>query len=219
MAQRPVRTPSVPDVSPGVEVSRVDSDLLSPLSLSYDSELPPLPESLSRLSLYDVPPRNKPEPARRHSPKPTELVGSPKQTRQSPIPSEHSDKRPTEKPPVPPRKPSSVDLKLAHLRNEMVYNSNIKFAQFYILLSFIYYMFKASLRQMDLQLLSQLRQLNDSISSYRQELIMNMDSCSSSDTDGSDTTSVYSNVTPSSFDLSRSSTQSTPKRPPTSTDL
>lgn len=219
MAQRPVGTPSVPDVSPGVEVSRVDSDLLSPLSLSYDSELPPLPESLSRLSLYDVPPRNKPEPARRHSPKPTELVGSPKQTRKSPIPSEHSDKRPTEKPPVPPRKPSSVDLKLAHLRSEMVYNSNIKFTQFYILLSFIYYMFKASLRQMDLQLLSQLRQLNDSISSYRQELIMNMDSYSSSDTDGSDTTSVYSNVTPSSFDLSRSSTQSTPKRPPTSTDL
>ncbi|XP_025207127.1 leucine repeat adapter protein 25-like [Melanaphis sacchari] len=197
MAQRPVRTPSVPDVSSGVEVSRVDSDLLSPLSLSYDSELPPLPESLSRLSLYDVPPRSKPEPARRHSPKSTELVGSPKQTRQSPIPSsEHSDKRPTEKPPVPPRKPSSVDLKLAHLRNEM-----------------------ASLRQMDLQLLSQLRQLNDSISSYRQELIMNMDSYSSSDTDGSDTTSVYSNVTPSSFDLSRSSTLSTPKRPPTSTDL
>ncbi|KAL4097179.1 hypothetical protein QTP88_021995 [Uroleucon formosanum] len=196
MAQRPVRTPSVPDVSPGVEVSRVDSDLLSPLSLSYDSELPPLPESLSRLSLYDVPPRNKPEPTRRHSPKPTELVGSPKQTRKSPISSEHSDKRPTEKPPVPPRKPSSVDLKLAHLRNEM-----------------------ASLRQMDLQLLSQLRQLNDSISSYRQELIMNMDSYSSSDTDGSDTTSVYSNVTPSSFDLSHSSTQSTPKRPPTSTDL
>lgn len=73
---------------------------------------------------------------------------------------------------------------------------------------------------MDLQLLSQLRQLNDSISSYRQELIMNMDSYSSSDTDGSDTTSVYSNVTPSSFDLSRSSTQSsTPKCPPTSTDL
>jgi len=30
MAQRPVRTPSVPDVSSGVEVSRVDSDLLSP---------------------------------------------------------------------------------------------------------------------------------------------------------------------------------------------
>lgn len=195
MAQRPVRTPSVPDVSSGVEVSRVDLDLLSPISLSYDSELPPLPESLSRLSLYDVihvPPHSKPEPARRHSPKPTELVGSPKQVRQSPIPSEHSDKRPTEKPPVPPRKPSSVDLKLAHLRNEM-----------------------ASLRQMDLQLLSQLRQLNDSISSYRQELIMNMDSYSSSDTDGSDTTSVYSNVTPSSFDLSRSSTQSTPKRPPT----
>lgn len=196
MAQRPVRTPSVPDVSSGVEVSRVDSDLLSPQSLSYDSELPPLPESLSRLSLYDVPQRTKPELARRQSPKPTGLVGSPKQTRQSPIPSEHSDKRPTEKPPVPPRKPSSVDLKLAHLRNEM-----------------------ASLRQMDLQLLSQLRQLNDSISSYRQELIMNMDSYSSSDTDGSDTTSVYSNVTPSSFDLSRSSTQSTPKRPPTSTDL
>lgn len=217
MAQRPVRTPSVPDVSSGVEVSRVDSDLLSPLSLSYDSELPPLPESLSRLSLYDVPPRSKPEPARRHSPKPTELVGSPKQVRQSPIPSEHSDKRPTEKPPVPPRKPSSVDLKLAHLRNEMVYNINIKFIQF--LFSIVIYMFKASLRQMDLQLLSQLRQLNDSISSYRQELIMNMDSYSSSDTDGSDTTSVYSNVTPSSFDLSRSSTQSTPKRPPTSTDL
>lgn len=127
MAQRPVRTPSVPDVSSGVEVSRVDSDLLSPLSLSYDSELPPLPESLSRLSLYDVPPRPKPEPARRHSPKPTELVDSSKQVRQSPIPSEHSDKRPTEKPPVPPRKPSSVDLKLAHLRNEMVCNSNIKF--------------------------------------------------------------------------------------------
>lgn len=81
------------------------------------------------------------------------------------------------------------------------------------------FILKASLRQMDLQLLSQLRQLNDSISSYRQELIMNMDSYSSSDTDGSDTTSVYSNVTPSSFDLSRSSTQSTPKRPPTSTDL
>lgn len=73
---------------------------------------------------------------------------------------------------------------------------------------------------MDLQLLSQLRQLNDSISLYRQELIMNMDSYSSSDTDCSDTTSVYSNVTPSSFDLSRSSTQSsTLKRPPTSTDL
>lgn len=72
---------------------------------------------------------------------------------------------------------------------------------------------------MDLQLLSQLRHLNDSISSYRQELIMNMDGYSSSDTDGSDTTSVYSNVTPSSLDLSRSSTQSTPKRPPTSTDL
>lgn len=196
MAQRPVRTPSVPDVSPGVEVSRVDADLSSPLSLSYDSDLPPLPESLSRLSLYDVSPRTKPEPARRQSPKPTELVGSLKQTHQSPVPSEHSDKRPTEKPPVPPRKPSSVDLKLAHLRNEM-----------------------ANLRQMDLQLLSQLRQLNDSISSYRQELIMNMDSYSSSDTDGSDNTSVYSNVTPSSFDLSRSSTQSTPKRPPTSTDL
>jgi len=137
MAQRPVRTPSVPDVSPGVEVSRVDSDLLSPLSLSYDSELPPLPESLSRLSLYDVPPRTKPEPARRHSPKPTELVGSPKQIRQSPTPSEHSDKRPTEKPPVPPRKPSSVDLKLAHLRNEMVDNSDIKYTQFYNLLSLI----------------------------------------------------------------------------------
>lgn len=121
MAQRPVHTPSVPDVSPGVEVSRVDPDLLSPLSLSYESELPPLPESLSRLSLYDVP-RTKPEPARRQSPKPAEFVGSPKQTRQSPLPSEHSDKRPTEKPPVPPRKPSSVDLKLAHLRNEMVYN-------------------------------------------------------------------------------------------------
>jgi len=197
MAQRPVRTPSVPDVSPGVEVSRVDADLSSPLSLSYDSDLPPLPESLSRLNLYDVPPpRTKPEPARRQSPKPVELVGSPKQTRQSPVPSEHCDKRPTEKPPVPPRKPSSVDLKLAHLRNEM-----------------------ANLRQMDLQLLSQLRQLNDSISLYRQELIMNMDSYSSSDTDGSDNTSVYSNVTPSSFDLSRSSTQSTPKRPPTSTDL
>jgi len=120
MAQRPVRTPSVPDVSPGVEVSRVDADLSSPLSLSYDSDLPPLPESLSRLSLYDVLPRTKPEPARRQSPKPTELVGSPRQTHQSPIPSEHSDKRPTEKPPVPPRKPSSVDLKLAHLRNEMV---------------------------------------------------------------------------------------------------
>jgi hypothetical protein len=180
-----------------MEVSRVDStDLLSPLSLSYDSDLPPLPESLSRLSLYDVPPRTKPEPSRRNSPKPTEFVGSPKQTRQSPVPSEHSDKRPTEKPPVPPRKPSSVDLKLAHLRNEM-----------------------ASLRQMDLQLLAQLRQLNDSISSYRQELIMNIESYSSSDTDGSDTTSVYSNVTPSSLDLSRSSTQSTPKRPPTSTDL
>lgn len=80
-------------------------------------------------------------------------------------------------------------------------------------------LFKASLRQMDLQLLAQLRQLNDSISSYRQEIIMNMDSYSSSDTDGSDTTSAYSNVTPNSFDLSRSSTQSTPKRPPTSTDL
>lgn len=121
MAQRPVCTPSVPDVSPGMEVSRVDSDLSSPLSLSYDSKLPPLPESLSHLSLYDVPPRTKPEPARRNSPKPTELVGSPKQIRQSPLPTEHSDKRPTEKPPVPPRKPSSVDLKLAHLRNEMVY--------------------------------------------------------------------------------------------------
>lgn len=120
MAQRPVRTPSVPDVSPGVEISRVDSDLLSPLSLSYDSELPPLPESLSRLSLYDVPSRTKPEPARRHSPKQTEPVGSPKQIRQSPLSSDHTDKRPTEKPPVPPRKPSSVDLKLAHLRNEMV---------------------------------------------------------------------------------------------------
>lgn len=141
MAQRPVRTPSVPDVSSGVEVSRVDLDLLSPISLSYDSELPPLPESLSRLSLYDVihvPPRSKPEPARRHSPKPTELVGSPKQVRQSPIPSEHSDKRPTEKPPVPPRKPSSVDLKLAHLRNEMVYNSNIKFIQFSIFYCYLY---------------------------------------------------------------------------------
>ncbi|VVC32278.1 Hypothetical protein CINCED_3A005692 [Cinara cedri] len=195
MAQRPVRTPSVPDVSPGVEISRVESDLSSPLSLSYDSELPPLPESLSHLSLYDVPPRSKPEPVRRNSPKPTELVGSPK-TRQSPLPTEHSEKRPIEKPPVPPRKPSSVDLKLANLRNEM-----------------------ASLRQMDLQLLAQLRQLNDSISSYRQELIMNMDSYSSSDTDGSDSTSVYSNLTPSSFDLSRSSTNSTPKRPPTSTDL
>jgi len=121
MAQRPVRTPSVPDVSPGMEVSRVDTDLSSPLSLSYDSDLPPLPESLSRLSLYDVPPRIKPEPARRQSPKPTEHIGSPMQTRQSPpMLSEHSDKRPTEKPPVPPRKPSSVDLKLAHLRNEMV---------------------------------------------------------------------------------------------------
>lgn len=121
MAQRPVRTPSVPDVSPGMEVSRVDPvELLSPLSLSYDSDLPPLPESLSRLSLYDVPQRTKPEPARRSSPKPTEYVGSSKQARQSPIPSDHSDKRPTEKPPVPPRKPSSVDLKLAHLRNEMV---------------------------------------------------------------------------------------------------
>lgn len=197
MAQRPVRTPSVPDVSPGVEVSRVDpAELLSPLALPYDSDLPPLPESLSRLSLYDVPQRTKSEPPRRNSPKPTEHVGSPKQTRQSPVPPEHLDKRPTEKPPVPPRKPSSIDLKLAHLRNEM-----------------------ASLRQMDLHLLSQLRQLNDSISSYRQELIMNMDSYSSSDTDGSDTTSVYSNVTPSSLDLSRSSTQSTPKRPPTSTDL
>lgn len=119
MAQRPVRTPSVPDVSPGMEVSRIDSDLLSPISLSYDSELPPLPESLSRISLYDVPPpHTKPEPARRNSPKPT---GSHKQTHQSPILSEHSDKRPTEKPPVPPRKPSSVDLKLAHLRNEMVF--------------------------------------------------------------------------------------------------
>lgn len=72
---------------------------------------------------------------------------------------------------------------------------------------------------MDLQLLSQLRQLNDSISTYRQELIMSMDSYSSSDTDGSDTASVYSNVTPSSLDLSRSSTQSIPKRLPTSTDL
>lgn len=120
MAQRPVRTPSVSDVSPGMEVSRVDSDLLSPLSLSYDSDLPPLPESLSRLSLYDVSPRAKPEPARRRSPKPPELVGSPKQACHSPIPSDHSDKRPTEKPPVPPRKPSSVDIKLAHLRNEMV---------------------------------------------------------------------------------------------------
>lgn len=48
---------------------------------------------------------------------------------------------------------------------------------------------------------------------------MNMDSYSSSDTDGSDTTSVYSNITPSSIDLSRSSTHSTPKRLPTSTDL
>lgn len=118
MAQCPVHTPSVPDVPPGVEVSRVDPDLLSPLS--FESDLPPLPESLSRLSLYDVPPRTKPEPARRQSPKPAEFVGSPKQTHQSPVPSEHSDKRPTEKPPVPPRKPSSVDLKLAHLRNEMV---------------------------------------------------------------------------------------------------
>lgn len=223
MAQRPVRTPSMPDVPPGMEVSRVDSDLLSPLSLSYDSELPPLPESLSRLSLYDVPsppPCTKPEPARRNSPKPTELIGSHKQTRQSPLSSEYSDKRPTEKPPVPPRKPSSVDLKLAHLRNEMVYqiitmSIFINISIFY----FVAFIFQASLRQMDLQLLSQLRQLNDSISSYRQELMMNMDSYSSSDTDGSDTTSVYSNVTPSSFDLSRSSTQSTPKRPPTSTDL
>lgn len=130
MAQRPVRTPSVPDVSPGVEVSRVDADLSSPLSLSFDSDLPPLPESLSRLSLYDVSPRTKPEPARRQSPKPTEFVGSPKQTHQSPIPSEHSDKRPTEKPPVPPRKPSSVDLKLAHLRNEMVINDNLILTKF-----------------------------------------------------------------------------------------
>lgn len=121
MAQRPVRTPSVPDVSPGVEVSRVDPDLLSPISLSYDSELPPLPESLSRLSLYDVPPHIKPEPTQRHSPKPTELIESPKKPRQSPISSEHLEKRPIEKPPVPPRKPSSVDLKLAHLRNEMVF--------------------------------------------------------------------------------------------------
>lgn len=121
MAQRPVRTPSVPDVSSGVEVSRVDPDLLSPLSLSYESDLPPLPESLSRLSLYDVPPsRIKPEPARRNSPKPIERVGSPKQICQSPVSSDCSDKRPTEKPPVPPRKPSSVDLKLANLRNEMV---------------------------------------------------------------------------------------------------
>lgn len=217
MAQRPVRTPSVPDVSPGMEVSRVDSDLLSPLSLSYDSELPPLPESLSRLSLYDIPPPcTKPEPARRNSPKPTELIGSHKQAQKSSIPSEHSDKRPNEKPPVPPRKPSSVDLKLAHLRNEMVYQIIIFIFIFYLVYCFL---FKASLRQMDLQLLSQLRQLNDSISSYRQELMMNIDSYSSSDTDGSDTTSVYSNITPSSFDLSRSSTQSTPKRPPTSTDL
>lgn len=120
MAQRPVRTSSVSDVSPGVEISRVDPDLLSPISLSYDSELPPLPESLSRLSLYDVPTRTKPEPAQRHSPKPIEVIESPKKTRQSPISSEHLDKRPIEKPPVPPRKPSSVDLKLAHLRNEMV---------------------------------------------------------------------------------------------------
>lgn len=127
MAQRPVRTPSVPDVSTRVEVSRVDHvELLSPLSLSYDSDLPPLPESLSCLSLYDVPQRTKPEPARRNSPKPVERVGSPKQIRQSPVSSEHSDKqRPTEKPPVPPRKPSSVDLKLAHLRNEMVSTYNI----------------------------------------------------------------------------------------------
>lgn len=124
MAQRSVRTPSVPDVSPGVEISRVDPDLSSPLSLSYESDLPPLPESLSRLSLYDVPPRTKPEPARRNSPKPTQRVGSPKQTCQSPVSSDHSDKRPTEKPPVPPRKPSSVDLKLAHLRNEMVIKDN-----------------------------------------------------------------------------------------------
>lgn len=220
MAQRPVRTPSVSDVSPGVEVSRVDSDLLSPLSLSYDSELPPLPDSLSRLSLYDVP-RTKPEPARRRSPKPPELIGSPKQTRQSPIPTDHSDKRPTDKPPVPPRKPSSVDIKLAHLRNEMVcIMLNINFiGHSIILLLYFLTVFKANLRQMDLQLLSQLRQLNDSINSYRQELMMSMDSYSSSDTDGSDSTSVYSNITPSSFDLSRSSTQSTPKRPPTSTDL
>lgn len=128
MAQRPVRTPSVPDVSPGVEVPRVDhAELLSPLTLSYDSDLPPLPESLSRLSLYDVPQHTKPEPALRNSPKPVEHVVSPKQICQSPVPSENSDKRPTEKPPVPPRKPSSVDLKLAHLRNEMVptYNNII----------------------------------------------------------------------------------------------
>lgn len=220
MAQRPVRTPSVPDVSAGMEVSRVaPAELLSPLTLPYDSDLPPLPESLSRLSLYDVPQRNKSEPSRRKSPKPAQHVGSPKQTRQSPVPPEHFDKRPTEKPPVPPRKPSSVDLKLAHLRNEMVIHSHCQ--QRVVLYTFFnaLFLFKASLRQMDLQLLSQLRQLNDSISSYRQELIMNMDSYSSSDTDGSDTTSVYSNVTPSSLDLSRSSTQSTPKRPPTSTDL
>ncbi|XP_050434436.1 leucine repeat adapter protein 25-like [Adelges cooleyi] len=195
MAQRPVRKPSMPDVSSGMEVPRVDTEIVSPLSLSYDSDLPPLPESLSRLSLNDVPSHIKPETAHRRPSKPPDHTNSPKPTRQSPQPNEHSDKRPTEKPPVPPRKPSSVDIKLAHLRSEM-----------------------GSLRQMDLQLLSQLRQLNDSISLYRQEL-MSMDSYSSSDTDESDTTSVYSNVTPSSFDLSRSSTQSLPKRPPTSTDL
>jgi hypothetical protein len=119
-----------------MEVSRVD--LLSPLS--YDSELPPLPESLSRLSLYDVSPPpptcTKPEPARRNSPKPTELIGSHKQARQSPIPSEHSDKRPNEKPPVPPRKPSSVDLKLAHLRNEMVYQIIMSIFIFYLVYCF-----------------------------------------------------------------------------------
>ncbi|XP_050544410.1 leucine repeat adapter protein 25-like [Daktulosphaira vitifoliae] len=196
MAQRSVSKQSMSDVSPGMEVSGINTDSSSSLTLSYNSELPPLPESLSRLSLYDTLSSNKPEPALRQSPKPSEYINSFKQLRQPQLSHEHSDlKRPIDKPPVPPRKPSSVDIKLAHLRSEM-----------------------GTLRQMDLQLLSQLRQLNDSISLFRQELL-NMDTYLSSDTDESDTTSIYSNVTPSSLELSRSSTQSLPKQPPTTTDL
>lgn len=125
MAQRPVRKQSMSDVPPGMEVPRISTDSSSSsLTLSYNSDLPPLPESLSRLSLYDTISSIKSEPSSlRRSPKPSEYVNSLKQTRSPQLSHERSDlKRPIDKPPVPPRKPSSVDIKLAHLRSEMVYN-------------------------------------------------------------------------------------------------